>query len=81
MSDTAEYPTVKAPGPPAELWGVWNARYGHWSVRFGVGQWASIWCFDNRQDAETLAHDLNAIAPNTYVPYRLIPPTTQEPPP
>ena len=71
MSDTDEYPAIKPPVPPAELWAVWNATRGEWERRNGSSY--RLHCFPLEILAAGYARAISG--PDVYVPVRLIPPT------
>ena len=73
MSDTDEYPAIKPPVPPAELWGVWDATRGEWERRNGSS--FRLNCFTLEKLAAGYARCLSDQSGRTYVPVRLIPPT------
>ena len=74
MSDTDEWPVVKRPEPPKELWGVWNVTVGRWHTLPDRGS-RTIVSLPTREEAQAQADWMsrNSFAPYEFVP-RLIPP-------
>lgn len=70
MSDTDEHPAIQAPAPPAELWGVWDAKRGGWHRVYFSGGEAAILAF---ADAESARRYVTVSA--VFTAHRLIPTT------
>ena len=75
MSDTDEWPVVKRPEPPRELWEIWNATLGE-PARVN-GSTRRMHCFTDQRLAEGYAASLSRVSNHhrhEFVAYRLIPP-------
>ena len=76
MSDTDEFPAVKTPVPPAELWAIWDIDKSRWVDAHDVAMWdmgAMLW-FPSFADAESAIAEID-FPDGNFVPVRLIPPT------
>lgn len=73
MSDTDEYPAIKAPVPPAELWALWHGS--GWVRRDNrvVEEYPFYLGEEEAREAADYIGELLGV--DTLIPYRLIPPT------